>query len=254
MRLMTRLEIKGAHVVKGIRMEGLRRVGSPDELMARYFAQGIDEIVFNDIVATLYGRNHLTDLLQSATSGLFIPLTAGGGVRSLEGFHALLRSGADKVSINSQAVRTPELITEAARVFGSQCVVVEVQPKRREDGSGWEPYIENGRERTHLDLLSWVREVEDRGAGEVLLTSVDRDGTIHGLDVELVRQVTDVVGIPVIAAGGAQGPDDIAEAVHRGRANAVSVSNLLHFEKTTVSALKGCLATRGVPVRPADLN
>ncbi len=254
MRLMTRLEIKGDQVVKGIRMEGLRKVGAPHDLMARYFEQGIDEIVFNDIVATLYGRNHLTDLLQSASAGLFIPLTAGGGVRTLDGFHGLLRSGADKVSINSEAVRNPALITEAARVFGSQCVVVEIQPKRLADGAGWEPYIENGRERTHLELLTWAREVEDRGAGEILLTSVDRDGTTHGLDVDLVSQVTATVGIPVVAAGGAKGPDDIADAVLTGRANAVSVSNLLHFGKTTVPALKGALAERGVHVRPADLN
>ena len=249
-RLIARLEVKGRHVVKGIRMEGLRRVGTPAELTRKYFEAGIDEIIYNDVVASLYGRNHLTDLLSFAAKGVFIPIIAGGGIRSLDGFRDLLHSGADKVSINTEAVRQPELITHASTRFGAQCVVVEIQAKQL-GPQQWEPYVENGRERTCKDLIQWAREVEDRGAGEILLTSVDLDGTTYGLDIEMIAAVTDVVSIPVIAAGGAKDADDIAAAVVDGRANAVSVSHLLHFDKRTVVELKRGLQDRGVGTRLA---
>jgi imidazole glycerol-phosphate synthase subunit HisF len=250
-RLITRLEVKGNFVVKGIRMEGLRRVGTPAELTRKYFEAGIDEIIYNDIVASLYDRNHLTDLLSMAADQIFIPIVAGGGVRTLEGIRALLHSGADKISINSAAVRVPELITKASEIYGAQCIVVEIQAKKR-GPSLWEPYIENGRERTEKDLVVWAKEAEDRGAGEILLTSVDLDGTTYGLDIEMIAAVTDAVKIPVIAAGGTRDADDIAAAVMQGGANAVSVSHILHFDKQSISNLKAKLRNLGVDTRHTD--
>lgn len=249
-RLIARLEIKGRNVVKGIRMEGLRVVGRPEDLMDRYFAQGIDEFIFVDIVASLYGRNHLSELVSMASESIFVPLTVGGGVREVEDFHRLLSSGADKVTINTNAVKTPNLISEAATVFGSQCVVVEIQAKKSIRGGSWEPYIENGREHTGQDVVEWAREVEQRGAGEILLTSVDRDGTTQGLDLELISTLTEAVAIPVIACGGTRSADDIIRAVNEANANAVAVSHILHFEKTTVSSLKTDLIDAGLMVRP----
>jgi len=248
-RLISRLEVKGPNVVKGIRMEGLRVVGRPEDLMFKYYQSGVDEIIFNDIVASLYGRNNLTNLVKKASEKIFIPITVGGGVRSLDDFHRLLRAGADKVSFNTHAVKMPQLITEAAKVFGRQCVIVEIQAKKMPDGS-WEPYIDNGRERTKLDVVEWAIRVEELGAGEILLTSVDRDGTTYGLDLDLIRAITEVVSIPVIATGGTSSAADIVSAVTQSNANAVAVSHLLHFNKTTVSALKEELQAAGIRVRP----
>ena len=188
LRIISKLEIKSNNVVKGIRMEGLRKVGDPESLCREYFDGGTDEIIYEDIVASLYGRNNLVDIISRAAEELFIPLTAGGGIRSLDDFYNLLRAGADKISINTHAVKNPNIINEAAKSFGSSCVIVAIQAKKQTDGS-WEAYIENGRERTSINAIEWAKEAESLGAGEILLTSVDFDGTMKGLDHELIKKV-----------------------------------------------------------------
>lgn len=249
-RIIPRLEIKGRNVVKGIRMEGLRVVGQPEEMMDRYFLDGADEIIFEDTVASLYGRNQLSELLSMASESIFVPLAVGGGVRGMNDFHTLLRAGADKVTINTYAFQEPELLTEAAKVFGSQCVVVSIQAKRK--GDSWVAFADNGRQPTRRDAVEWAREVEDRGAGEILLTSVDNDGTRYGPDLGLIKAVTSVVRIPVIACGGTRSADDVATMAIEGDANAVGISNILHFGVETIASIKAALPALGVDVRPAD--
>lgn len=246
-RIIPRLEVKSQNVVKGIRMEGLRVVGQPAEMSSRYGEQGADELLFIDIVASLYNRNQLHDLVAQAAATINLPLAVGGGVRGIDDFRALLRTGADKVAINTQACATPEIITEAARVFGAQCVMVSIEAKRQPEGY-WEPYTQNGRERTKRNAVDWAREVVKRGAGEILLTSVDRDGTRKGLDFDLIEQVVDAVSVPVVVGGGIGGIDDIERAARMGAAG-VTVAHMLHFNRLTLQQLKAELAQRGVPVR-----
>lgn len=247
-RIIPRLEIKSRHVIKGIRMEGLRQVGLPEEMCIHYFDQGADEIFFVDTVASLYGRNHLADLVSMASERIFVPLGVGGGIRCVEDFHALLCAGADKITLNTQAITTPELITKAANVFGSQCVIVSIQAKRQNQDY-WEAYTLNGRERVEVDALAWAKEAESRGAGEILLTSIDRDGTKKGMDIELIQNISAAVKIPVIAAGGVGSVQHIIEAVNQGGANAVALSNILHFGIKTIRDIKRELLENDIQVR-----
>jgi imidazole glycerol-phosphate synthase subunit HisF len=246
-RIIPRLEVKGENVVKGICMEGLRVVGKPHDLCETYYLQGADEILFIDIVASLYNRNHLHELVSRSTEKIFLPVCVGGGVRSMDDFRALLRAGADKISINTQAVRTPEIITQASRVFGAQAVIVSIQAKRQSDGS-WEVYNENGREKTDLDAVDWAEEVVRRGAGEILLTSVDRDGTRDGLDFDLIERVIDRVTVPIVVGGGVGSIQDITRAAEIG-ASGITVANLLHFKRTTIAEIKDAMLDQGVAVR-----
>lgn len=250
-RIIAHLEVKGDNVVKGIRMEGLRRVGRPQDLSLHYFENGIDEIIFNDIVASLYGRNQLADLVSEAAARIFVPLCVGGGVRSVDDFRLLLRAGADKIAVNTQLHKTPELITKAASMFGSQCVVAHIQAKYRKEGY-WEAYSENGRERTRKDAVKWAAKLESLGAGEILITSVDRDGMRKGLDHAFIAEVASSVSIPVIASGGTANAQDIATAVLEGGANACAVGNLFHFNVETVSGLKEQLRSLGVQTRRTE--
>ena len=247
LRIIPRLEVKGENVVKGIRMEGLRVVGQPATLADRYHRDGADELLFIDIVASLYNRNNLHDLVSRASASIHVPLVVGGGVRSIDDFRALLRSGADKVSFNTEACASPETITDAARVFGSQCVVVSIQAKRQPDGS-WEAYNQNGRERSHREVIRWAKEVVSRGAGEILLTSVDQDGTRKGLDFDLLEAVLDAVSVPVVIGGGVGSINDVEQAAMMG-ASGVTMAHMLHFDRITISALKTELSGRGVSVR-----
>jgi imidazole glycerol-phosphate synthase subunit HisF len=247
LRIIPRLEVKGENVVKGIRMEGLRVVGEPAEMSRRYSEEGADELLFMDIVASLYNRNQLHDLVASASQTINLPLAVGGGVRSIGDFQKLLRTGADKIAINTQACATPEIITEAARIFGAQCVIVSIEAKRQ-PGGGWEPYTQNGRGRTKRDVVVWAREAVERGAGEILLTSVDRDGTRKGLDFELISAVLDAVHVPVVVGGGVSGVDDV-EKVARMGASGVTIAHMLHFKRFAIRDLKAELLRRGVPVR-----
>jgi cyclase len=250
LRVIPRLDIKGPNVVKGIHFDGLRVVGDPAELALRYYEGGADELLYMDVVATLYGRNSLLDIVERAARSIFIPMTVGGGIRSVEDIRALLRAGADKVAVNTAAVKNPDFIAEAARRFGSQCIVVSIEAKRREQGR-WEALTDNGRETTGLDAVAWAHKAAALGAGEILLTSVDQEGTGKGYDVELVEKLARALPVPVIAGGGAGSPAHVAEVVLKGGADAVSMAAILHYRRHTIAEIKEELAARSLPVRRA---
>lgn len=249
-RIIPCLDIKDGRVVKGVNFVSLRDAGDPVEAAVEYDRQGADELVLLDINASADSRGILTQVVERVAQSIFIPFTVGGGIRTVEDFTAILRAGADKVSVNSSALREPELIRQAARRFGSQCVVVAMDAKRRPEG-GWTLYLNGGRVDTGRDALEWAKEVEALGAGEILLTSMDRDGVKTGYDLELTRAVSEAVGIPVIASGGAGEKAHFYEAFTTGRADAALAASLFHFGELSVPELKRYLQGRGVPVRPA---
>ncbi|MFM7323140.1 MAG: imidazole glycerol phosphate synthase subunit HisF [Armatimonadota bacterium] len=249
-RVIPCLDVKDGRVVKGVHFEGLRDAGDPVELARAYDAQGADELVFLDINATHEARSLLHDMARRVAEVVFIPFTVGGGIATVEDFRQILATGADKVSINSAAVRNPNLVRDASRRFGSQCVVVAIDPKHTgATPSGWEVFVGGGRRATGIDALEWAKEVHRLGAGEILLTSMDADGTRNGYDLPLTRAVADRVPIPVIASGGAGTAEHLAEALTAGGAEAVLVASLLHYGDHTVGSLKEHLASRGIPVR-----
>ncbi len=248
-RVIPCLDVDAGRVVKGTRFVDLRDAGDPVELAARYDREGADELVFLDITATVEGRGATLEVIARTAEQVFIPLTVGGGVRSEEDVRRLLRAGADKVAINTAAVREPDLLTRCAERFGTQCMVIAIDAKRAR--AGWEVYVDAGRTPTGLDAVAWAREAsEERGAGEVLLTSMDRDGTGEGYDLELLRAVADAVPVPVVASGGAGRLEHFAEALTEGRADAVLAASRFHFEELTIRRVKEHLANRGIPVRP----
>lgn len=226
-RLIPRLDIKGPNLVKGIHLEGLRVLGKPERFARYYYESGADELLFVDVVASLYGRNSLLDIIERTARQTFIPLTVAGGIRSLDDIRRVLRAGADKVALNTAAVNRPELIREASKRFGSSTIVVSIEVIKR--GEVWEVYTDNGRERTGLDALSWAVKAAEHGAGELLVTSVDREGTGKGYDLELTRRISESVSIPVIACGGAGVASHLADAVLEGKAQAVSAASILHY-------------------------
>lgn len=246
-RLIARLDIKGPNLIKGIHLEGLRVVGDPQMYAERYYRQGIDELIYMDIVASLYGRNSLTDIVQRTAHNIFIPMTVGGGVRSVDDVGALLRAGADKVAINTAAIKNPVLIGEVSQRFGSQCMVVSIEAKRQAPGR-WEAYTDNGRERTGRDVVEWARQAQELGAGEILLTSVDQEGTRKGFDAPLIAAVTRAVSIPVIASGGMGEPAHLFEAVAQG-ADAVAMADVLHYERVALPDLRAAARAAGLHVR-----
>ena len=248
-RIIPCLDIKDGRVVKGVNFVSLRDAGDPVEAAVEYDRQGADELVLLDINASADSRGILTQVVERVAQSIFIPFTVGGGIRTVGDFTAILRAGADKVSVNSSALRNPELIRQAARRFGSQCVVVAMDAKRRPEG-GWTLYLNGGRVDTGRDALEWAKEVEALGAGEILLTSMDRDGVKTGYDLELTRAVSEAVGIPVIASGGAGELSHFYDAFTAGKADAVLAASLFHFGELTVPQLKEYLSERGVPVRP----
>jgi cyclase len=247
-RLIPRLDIKGPNLIKGIHLEGLRVVGDPQEHARRYYEQGADELIYMDIVASLYGRNSLRDIVSRTAQDVFIPLTVGGGVRSVDDVRELLRAGADKVAINTAAVKRPELITEVSRAFGSQCMVLSIEAKRI-GNSRWEVFTDNGRERTGLDVVTWTKQAVSLGVGEILLTSVDQEGTRKGFDIELVRAVADTCSIPVIASGGMGCVDDFANVCQQGHPDAVAIADVLHYRRLEIGDIKEQASQRGIPVR-----
>jgi cyclase len=248
LRLIARLDIKGSNLIKGIHLEGLRVIGSPNAYAKRYYEQGVDELIYMDCVASLYGRNHLGDIVRQAAENIFVPMTVGGGIRSVEDVMQILRAGADKVAVNTAAVGNPGLITQIARRFGSQCMVLSVEAKAVEKGR-WEVYTDNGRERTGLDVIEWVIRAVSLGAGEVLLTSVDREGTRKGFDVPLVKAVTEAISVPVIASGGMGNPEDLFEVVQHGCADAVAMADILHYNRLEISQVRELAAAEGLGVR-----
>jgi imidazole glycerol-phosphate synthase subunit HisF len=247
-RLIARLDIKAPNLIKGVQLEGLRVLGKPGEFADRYYKEGADELIYMDIVASLYQRNHLGDLVRHTAENVFIPLTVGGGIRSIGDVAALLNDGADKVAVNTAAVQRPELLSEIARRFGSQCTVLSIEAKRRGSGK-WEAYTDNGREHTGLDVVEWAKKGQEFGAGEILLTSVDREGTRKGFDIELCEQVSSEVSIPVILSGGMGHPDHLIEAVHEGKADALAIADVIHYQRSTISILKHHMADNSIDVR-----
>ena len=250
-RIIPCLDVHNGRVVKGVNFVNLRDAGDPVEIAAAYDKAGADEVVFLDITASSDARNTVVDMVRRVAEQVFIPFTVGGGIRTVEDFKVLLREGADKISVNSAAIDNPDLIREAADKFGSQCVVVAIDARRREDGSGWNIYKHGGRIDTGLDAVEWARKVNDLGAGEILLTSMDCDGTKAGYDLALTRQIAEHVSIevPVIASGGAGTKDHFYDALTKGKADAVLAASLFHYKELEIMDLKDYLAERGVSVR-----
>lgn len=248
-RIIPCLDVNNGRVVKGINFVNLRDAGDPVEIAAAYDKAGADEVVFLDITASSDNRNTVVDMVRKVAEKVFIPFTVGGGIRTVDDFKALLREGADKISINSSAINTPRLISDAADKFGSQCVVVAIDARRRVDGSGWNVYKNGGRIDTGLDAIEWAVKANELGAGEILLTSMDCDGTKDGYDIELTRLIADNVSVPVIASGGAGTKEHFYEALTAGKADAALAASLFHYKELEIMDLKNYLADKGVSVR-----
>lgn len=254
-RVIPCLDVKDGRVVKGVNFIDLVDAGDPVEQAKVYDQEGADELVFLDITATHEARDTVIDMVRRVADSVFIPFTVGGGIRTVDDMRALLLAGADKVSVNSAAVRNPQLIRDAAQRFGSQCIVVAIDARRRgstdlaERGEGWDVYVTGGRTNTGLDAVEWAKKAEQFGAGEILLTSMDGDGTLEGYDVELTRAISDAVGIPVIASGGAGRPEHFAQALTDGGAAAALAASLFHFRQLSIQQVKDSLVEAGIPVR-----
>lgn len=248
-RIIPCLDVKDGRVVKGVNFVDLKDAGDPVEIAAAYDKAGADEVVFLDITASSDHRATVVDMVRKVAANVFIPFTVGGGIRSVEDFRVLLREGADKISINSSALNRPELISEAADKFGSQCVVVAIDARKRADGSGWNVYKNGGRIDVGLDAVAWAKKAEVLGAGEILLTSMDCDGTKSGYDIALTRSIAEAVSIPVIASGGAGTKEHFYDALTEGKADAALAASLFHYKELEIMDLKACLAEKGVSVR-----
>ncbi len=236
-RIIPRLDIKGPNLVKGIHLEGLRVLGNPSDFAKYYYENGADELIYQDVVASLYDRNSLHDIISKTAKQVFIPITVGGGLRSIKDIRDVLRAGADKVSLNTAAIKNPKLVKEASLKFGSSTIAIAIEAIKQINGE-YLCYIDNGREETGINVLKWAQEVAELGAGEIVITSVDRDGTGLGYDIELIKLVTDAVSIPVIAHGGPGKVEDVAEAITKGGAHAVSVASLIHYDFVAKSEFK----------------
>jgi imidazole glycerol-phosphate synthase subunit HisF len=247
-RIIARLDIKGPNLIKGIHLEGLRVIGSPNEHALRYYKQGADELIYMDCVASLYGRNSLKDIIADAAKDIFVPITVGGGIRSVEDATNLLRCGADKVAVNTAAVTNPKLISDISQRFGNQCMVLSVEAKKI-GHEHWEVYTDNGRERTGLNVVDWVKKGVALGAGEILLTSVDREGTRKGFDIPLIHAVTQEISVPVIASGGMGAPEDMVDAVFDGEADAIAMADILHYNRATVDDIRRTAILADIEVR-----
>lgn len=247
-RLIARIDIKGSNVIKGIHLEGNRVVGIPEELSQKYYENGIDEIIYMDAVASLYGRNSLQSIVSKVARNIFIPLTVGGGIRKSEDVQALLSAGADKVAINTAAVKTPGLIKELAHRYGSQCIVLSIEAKQFTSGS-WEPLIDHGREHSGFDAVDWAKQGVELGAGEILLTSIDKDGTRKGFDIKLCERITKSVSVPVIISGGMGKKEDLVQVIKEGCADAVAMADILHFDRESLVNIREHAKACGIKVR-----
>jgi cyclase len=244
MRVIARIDIKNDYVIKGIHLEGLRKVGDPNALAVRYYNEGAEEIIFMDAVASLYERNNLFHIIEKACQDVFIPITVGGGIRTIEDIKKALRAGADKVAINTAAIKNPQLIQDASREIGSQSLIGSIEAKR--NGSGWEAYIDNGREKTGVDAVEWAGRLEDLGAGEILVTSVDMEGTMLGFDLELAERICRTVRVPVIISGGMGKLEHLGVLMERAAPGAVAVASVAHYNKLGFEAMKNAVGPVGV--------
>lgn len=251
LRLVARLDVKGPNLIKGIHLEGLRVMGDPGEHARRYYDDGCDELIYMDAVASLYGRNNLLDIVQNTARRCFVPITVGGGIRSVEDADALLRSGADKVAINTAATENPSLISALANEFGSQAVVLSIEAKRRGavSAGGWEALTNNGRDHSDRDVVDWARQAVALGAGEILVTSVDQEGTRKGFDIDLVAAICGAVNVPVVASGGMGSGDDLAALARATSVDGVAIADMLHYRRATVGDIREACRERSVPVR-----
>lgn len=247
-RIISRLDIKGENLIKTIRFEGLRKIGNPAQFANKYYNDGIDELILMDIVASLYERNNLHEILSLTSNNVFIPITAGGGIKTFQDAQTLLRSGADKIAINTEAIKNPKIISNLAENIGSQAVVISIEAKKI-DNNIWEAYIDNGREKTNISVVEWAQQAEKLGAGEILLTSIDKEGTRTGFDIDLVKNVSKVVSIPIIACGGMKDYKSLEDVVKIGLADAVAMSDCLHFNRLTISEIKNNAHQNGIKVR-----
>ena len=248
-RIIPCLDVTGGRVVKGVNFVALRDAGDPVEIAARYNEQGADELTFLDITATSDGRDLILHIIEAVASQVFIPLTVGGGVRTVADVRRLLNAGADKVSFNSAAIANPQVIRDASQKYGAQCIVVAIDAKARPDRSGWDVYSHGGRNNTGLDAVAWARRMTEHGAGEILLTSMDRDGTKIGFDLALTRAVSDAVSVPVIASGGVGAMEHLSDGIRIGGADAVLAASIFNYGEFTVGQAKALLARDGIPVR-----
>lgn len=246
-RIIARIDIKNEYVIKGIQFDGLRKLGDPNEFAKKYYKQGADEIVFMDAVASLYDRNNLSNIIKKACEEIFIPITVGGGIRTINDIQNCLDSGADKVAINTQAIKDINFIKESSRIFGSQCIVGSIEAKKNKNI--WEAYIDNGREKTGKEVLSWVKELQDAGCGEILLTSVDRDGTKKGFDLELCKAISEIVSVPLIISGGAGCLSHIEDLCDHTAFNAVAFGSMLHYNNCSIEEIKKCARSKNLRVR-----
>lgn len=247
-RLVARLDIKGPNLIKGVHLEGLRVIGDPQEYASRYYEQGADELLYVDVVASLYGRSKLTEIVRRAAHDVFVPLTVAGGIRGIQDVSDLLRAGADKIAINTAAVHRPELITDIARRFGSQCMVLSIEAKQR-GPQQWEAYTDCGREQSGLDVVEWAKRAVALGAGEILVTSIDREGTRKGFDVELTRAISQAVTVPVIASGGFGDIDHLVDVADRGLADGIAFADALHYNRMTLPQIRELASERGIDTR-----
>jgi len=247
MRLIGRIDIKNEFVIKGIHLEGLRKLGNPNDFAVKYFTEGIDEIVFHDSVASLYERNNIFNVIEKACEEIFIPIIVSGGIRSLDDIEIALKSGADKVAINTQAVKTPEFISKAARTFGSQCIVGAIDCKK--NNKSWKVLTENGRESTELNAYDWALQLQELGIGELMLTSVDMEGTKKGFDIEIIDQISRALKVPVIASGGAGNIKHIVNLAKKSQVSAIALACLLHYNLETINSIKEELNYNGIDIR-----
>jgi len=247
-RLIPRLDIKGKNLIKSVHLEGLRVIGDPQEHALKYYQTGADELIYMDCVASLYGRNSLNDLLKKTVQNIFIPITVGGGIRSVENAREILQAGADKIAINTAAIERPTLIKEIAQQFGSQCMVLSIEAKKTADNQ-WEAYTHNGREKTGKTVIDWAQEAEKLGAGEILLTSIDQEGTGKGFDNDLIKQISTTLSIPVIASGGMGNAQHLINVIKDAKADAVAIADVLHYQKMTLPEIRKNALEANIHVR-----
>jgi len=246
-RLISRIDIKNENVSKGIQFDGLRKLGNPNEFAKRYYEEGIDELMFMDAVASLYDRNNLYDIIYQACKEVFVPITVGGGLRKIQDIQLALDAGADKVAINTQAIKNPDFIRQSARIFGTQCIVGSIESKKVD--RMWEAYVDNGREKTGKNVTDWALTLQDLGAGEILLTSVDKDGTQQGFDIDLINIISDKLSIPLIISGGAGNLSHISNLCKKTKFEGIAIGSMLHYGKSTIKAIKDIMRKENLRVR-----